>query len=148
MPLANLKIPLTTDHRQLTTDVEDVHGLSFLKFGRRGVGQSLKDERHKGDAVGGSKECRTNSEQLPLRIRRDDVPIANSGERDYLKVELINERPAMSNRWLRRVGKKIVFDSENCQNATNKNGPNQEGNPDEKRLSSRVPQEIEDGTNR
>ena len=43
------------------------------------------------------------------------------------------------------MGKKIVFDSEDGQNAANKNGPRQIRNPNVNRLSSYMLQERENG---
>ena len=40
---------------------------SFLTFGRWGLGQSLKYYCHKGDAVGGTKKSRADSEKFALR---------------------------------------------------------------------------------
>jgi hypothetical protein len=46
------------------------------------------------------------------------------------------------------VGQKIVFDSEDCQSAANKNRPKQERNPNVNRLPSGVLQEKENEADR
>jgi DHA2 family multidrug resistance protein len=107
---------------------------SFLTFGRWVLGQSLKHQRHKGDAVGGAKKSRADGEQLAMRGKRNYVAITDGRKRHYFIVEVVNQRAAPCKRWLRSVGQEIIFDSKDRQNAANKKRPQQERNPDVNRL--------------
>jgi hypothetical protein len=94
---------------------------SFLTFGRWVWRQSLKNYGDKRNTVRGPEKSRADSQKLPLCSQRDYVAVSNGRERDSLIVKVINERSTQLRRWLWRVGKKVVFDSKDCENSANKN---------------------------
>ena len=59
------------------------------------MGQSLENDRYECDTVSGSKQSGAHGENLCLHRGRDDIAVADSRERDYFVIEVINQWAAL-----------------------------------------------------
>ena len=78
------------------------------------MGQSLERDRYESDTVGGAKQRGTHGKNLCWQCARDDIAVADGRKRDYLVVEVIDQRAALGRGWVRDTRQEIVFEREHC----------------------------------
>jgi hypothetical protein len=106
---------------------------------RRWVAQCLQNYRNECNTVRGTEQSGAHSKKFSLHSSWRYVAVADSCERDDLKVEIIKERSAVYSRWISRGGQEIVLSSEDCQQAAKEDRPKEERDPNINRFSFGMP---------
>lgn len=74
------------------------------------MGQGLENDGYERDPVSGAKQSGAHRENLCWHRGRDYIAIADGRERDYLIIEVIDQRAALGRGWVRDVRQEIVFE--------------------------------------
>ena len=73
--------------------------------------------------MSGAEQSREHGQNLCWHRGRNYIAVTDGRERDYLIVEVINQRASLGRGWVRDVRQEIVFEGEDGQNTAKKKRP-------------------------